>query len=246
MLSKAQIKHIKLLSVQKYRKQEKQFVAEGEKVVSEWLYSHAVIHYIIATAEWAAQHPHLIDRHPEATVHIVEASLLTSLSSLKAPKNVMLVVQLVAPTTLAPADEWTLVLESIQDPGNMGSIIRIADWFGISQIVSSQESVDYYNPKVIQAAMGSHLRVRLYQEDLNDFIDRSSIPVLATVLDGSSIYSLPPFPKALLMIGNEGNGLSPALIQRATNKISIPRVGGAESLNAAMATGICCSHLIPH
>ncbi len=245
MLSKAQIKHIRSLSLQKYRKEHQQFIAEGEKPAREWLQSTGAIDKIIATKEWVEQHTAAISRHKEAALHIVEESVLASVSSLKTPQNVLLVLPLpVAPVPL-PVSEWAIALDGIQDPGNMGSIIRIADWFGIQNVVCSPLCADAYHPKVVQAAMGSHLRVRLFETDLETYSKQLQIPLLAAVLDGEKVYDLPQFEQAVLLIGNEGKGISEKLIRNAQHKITIPAKGGAESLNAAVSTGILCSFLAP-
>jgi TrmH family RNA methyltransferase len=128
----------------------------------------------------------------------------------------------------------------------MGSIIRIADWFGIKTIVCSKDCVDSYHPKVIQSAMGSHLRVQLFSTDLKEFLSTTTMPIVSATLNGENLYQFKPIEAAILLIGNEGNGIQESLLKLATHKITIPRKGGAESLNAAMATGILCSHLLPH
>ena len=134
-------------------------------------------------------------------------------------------------------------MDGIQDPGNMGSIIRISDWFGIKNIVCSPDCVDVYNPKVIQAAMGSHLRVDFFEESLSDYLQMIKIPSFAAVLDGKTVYEMKRMDKAVLLIGNEGKGISEQLISMATHKVTIPSSGGAESLNAAISTGILCALL---
>lgn len=245
MLSKAQIKHIRSLSLQKYRKEYQQFIAEGEKIAREWLQSDAPIHTIVVTKEWAETHADIINKHSEAALHIVEESILAQVSSLKTPNKALLVVNLTKENITAPLNEWVIILDDIQDPGNMGSIIRTADWFGIKNLVCSKGCVDVHNTKVIQAAMGSHLRVHFFEEDLDDYLGKLKMPVLAAVLNGENIYKMQRLSKAALLIGNEGNGLHESLITKATHKVTIPTKGGAESLNAAIATGILCALLTP-
>lgn len=244
MLSKAQIKHIRSLTQQKYRKEHNVFIAEGDKIVREWLASGASIKMIIALESWLSQHTSLISAHPEAAVHQVEQHVLESVSTLQTPNQVLIVAAIPASLQTLPTDEWTIVLENIQDPGNMGTIIRIADWFGIKHIVCSEDCVDVYNPKVVQAAMGGHLRIHFHTTSLINYISSLTIPTLAATLHGDNLYSLPPLEKAVLMVGNESKGLSEALINAASQKVTIPKKGGAESLNAAVATGILCAHFI--
>lgn len=245
MLSKAQIKHIRSLSLQKYRKEHKQYIAEGEKLAHEWLLSSDTIDGIIATREWVEQNTAAISRHKEAALHVVEEYVLSSISSLKTTNKVLLVLPFPSENVALPAGEWTIALDGIQDPGNMGSIIRIADWFGIGNVVCSPDCVDVYNAKVVQAAMGSHLRVRLFEADLEEYFKELNMPLLAAVLDGKNIYTMQQFECAVLLIGNEGKGISERLIKMAQHKVTIPAKGGAESLNAAVSTGILCSFLAP-
>jgi TrmH family RNA methyltransferase len=243
MLSKAQIKFIRSLSIQKYRNEHKLFIAEGEKIVTEWLQSNASIQMIIGIEEWMNQHEHLLAKHHEVSKFVVSESVLESISTLQTPNKALIVISFPDESKSLPTDEWTIVLEHLQDPGNMGTIIRIADWFGIKNIVCSEDCVDIYNPKVIQSAMGSHLRVLFHFSTIESYLNQVKIPVLAATLDGNILYQFQPFEKAVLLIGNESKGLSDVLTQKANHKITIPKTGKAESLNAAVATGILCSHL---
>lgn len=147
-------------------------------------------------------------------------------------------------TPCTPGREWILALDGIQDPGNMGTIIRVADWFGIGHIAVAPTCVDVYNPKVVQAAMGGHLRVAIHTADLTTLIQNSRMPVLAAALDGESIYTLNKPEYGILVIGNESKGISAEIMNLATHKITIPRIGGAESLNAAVSAGIICAELV--
>lgn len=244
MLSKAQIKYIRSLTLQKYRKEHHVFIAEGDKIAREWLHSSCPIHHIVALPEWAKEHEQLIAKHTEAQIAIVNEQILSSVSELQTPNKVLLIVEVPEDNNEFPVAGWTIALDTIQDPGNMGTIIRIADWFGISNIVCSPDCVDVYNPKVVQAAMGGHLRVSFFETGLNEFIEDAKMPVLAATLTGKSVYEFSAFSEAILLIGNESKGLQTALIQKSSHQISIPRKGGAESLNAAVSAGIICSHLI--
>jgi RNA methyltransferase, TrmH family len=246
MLSKAQIKHIRSLSQQKYRKEHNEFIAEGDKISREWLKTNNRIRYIIATNNWADENEGDIASHSEAVVEVVPESLLGSVSNLQTPNQVVLVVGMPEAPKHLPESGWVLALDNIQDPGNMGTIIRIADWFGVKDIVCSEDCVDVYNPKVVQSAMGGHLRIRFHETDLTGYLKNIRYPVIAATLNGENLYSVPSQEQAVLLIGNESKGLESSLVSLASMKITIPGKGGAESLNAAVSAGVICSHLMPH
>jgi RNA methyltransferase, TrmH family len=246
MLSKAQNKYIRSLTQQKFRYEYKVFVAEGEKIALEWLRSSLSIKMIVATDEWASAHHNEISRHPEAGLHTVKAAELETLSSLQTTNSVLLVIPMPMPGTIPVVNQWYLALDHIQDPGNMGTIMRIADWFGINHIVCSPGCADVYNPKVVQSAMGGHLRVNVYETELLPFLSGISLPKYAATLDGDSAYLQQRAEAGVLIIGNESKGISEEVLSAVTHKITIPRRGGAESLNAAVSAGILCALLLPH
>jgi len=138
----------------------------------------------------------------------------------------------------------TLALDGIQDPGNMGTLIRIADWFGINTILASEDSVEVYNPKVIQSTMGSFIRVKVGYGNLSHLLSDAAIPIFGALLEGASVYNQSPIAEGVLLIGNESKGIHTELLPYISAPIHIPRIGGAESLNAAVAAGILLSHLI--
>ncbi len=245
MLSKAQNKYIRSLTHQKHRNDNKVFIAEGAKIAGEWLLSAWKIQYIIGTAAWMAANNTLINRHAEAQAHMVSDEELHTLSLLPSPNQVMLVLHLPEPPVLPKLQEWCIALDNIQDPGNMGTIIRIADWFGINHIICSAGCVDVYNPKVVQAAMGGQLRVNCYTADLPHFLQQTTLPVYAATLDGANVYTIEKTKTGVLVIGNESKGISEPVMECATQKIMIPRTGGAESLNAGVSAGILCALLLP-
>ncbi len=245
MLSRAQIKYIRSLTKQKFRNESKLFIAEGEKIVLEWLKSRERINIIIGTSEWLTKYAKLVSMHAEATCHIVDESTLSELSALKTPNQVMLVIPIPEPSPIPMNDNWYLALDGIQDPGNMGTIIRIADWFGIRSIICSPGCADIYNPKVVQSAMGGHLRVTVYESNLVPFLESIPIPKIAATLDGRSAYGFERMKKGILIIGNESKGVSEAVLEAATDRITIPGRGGAESLNAGVSAGILCALLLP-
>jgi TrmH family RNA methyltransferase len=244
MLSKAQNKYIRSLTQHKYRNEYTVFIAEGDKIAAEWLATPQPVQMIVALPSWAEVHSDLIQRHPEAEVYIVKEHELESVSALQTPNKVLLVVPIPTPEKPVLKKEWCLVLDEIQDPGNMGTIIRIADWFGIKHIICSEGCVDVYNPKVVQAAMGSHLRVKFHTADLSGFIAEQSLPVYAAALDGKNVYELKTPAPGIIIIGNESKGISSTLLAQAKTKITIPRIGAAESLNAAVSAGIICALMI--
>ena len=246
MLSRAQIKYIRSLTQQKYRKEHSAFLAEGTKLAEEWLRSSVEIKMIIGLEEWMEKHQALVSTHTEAEVIIVNDERLRAISNLQTPNKVLLVVSVPAQTKQPSYDRWTLALDTIQDPGNLGTLIRIADWFGISQIVCSPGCADIYNPKVVQSAMGGHLRIDFFTSELDIWLSQVKIPVVAATLEGVNLYQCEPLQEAVLLIGNESRGLESGLVGQASMVVTIPGRGGAESLNAAVSAGIICSHLIPH
>ena len=154
-------------------------------------------------------------------------------------------VPMPAAKTVPVINEWCLALDDIQDPGNMGTIIRIADWFGIGHIICSPACVDVYNPKVVQSAMGGHLRVGIYEADIAAFLDATPLPKIAATLNGENVYAMARLKAGVLIIGNESKGVSARVAALATQKVTIPRRGGAESLNAGVSAGILCALLLP-
>jgi TrmH family RNA methyltransferase len=193
MLSKSQAKYIRSLAEQKYRKENNAYPVEGDKLVKEWLSSPSAVHMVVGLAAWMQSNEVLLRRHPEAEAITVKPEELAAVSSLKTPNQVLLVAEMPEPAAL-PTDEWCLALDTIQDPGNLGTIIRIADWFGIRHVVCSPDCVDAFNAKVIQAAMGGHLRVKVHKTDIRSFIAGIQVPVIAASLSGSNVYEMERLP----------------------------------------------------
>jgi len=245
MLTRAQIKYIRSLTLQKSRNEYKAFIVAGEKTALEWLSSAMPVQMVIATAGWIAAHTLLIARHPEAALHSVRDTELAALTSLQTPNQVLLVVPLLPQADIPLLPDWYLALDEIQDPGNLGTMIRIADWFGIRHIICSPGCADTYNPKVVQSAMGSHLRVSVHESNLVPFLQSISLPKMAATLHGENIYNMERMDAGVLIIGNESKGISPAVLRCATREVMIPRRGGAESLNAGVSAGILCALLLP-
>ena len=225
MISKNQIKLIRSLEHRKYRKQEQLFVAEGPKVVGD--------------LQAAGYKPRLI----------VEGDDVSKVSFLQHPQGILGVFEIPQETTEEPlvAEELYLALDGVQDPGNFGTIIRLADWFGIHRILCSTNTADAYNPKVIQATMGSLARVKITYTDLPELLKNrpEGMPVYGTLLDGASLYEQELTPHGIIVMGNEGKGLSPEVRELVTHRLLIPNYpkgqATAESLNVAIATAIVCA-----
>jgi TrmH family RNA methyltransferase len=238
MLSKNELKYIQSLCQKKQRQQEGLFIAEGTKLVDELLRSSYHIRKLYALESWVKDHNTTVD---VVTVTDIE---LQRISGLQAPNQVLAIAeQQVPPKDPLLKEQLTIVLDDIQDPGNLGTIIRIADWFGIKQLVVSENTVELYNPKVIQGTMGSFIRVQVWYRSLLHFLQQANVPVYGALLNGKNMHNEPPVTEGILVIGNESKGISKELLPFISHPITIPRLGGAESLNAAVAAGIIVSHL---
>lgn len=244
MLSASQIKYIKSLSQQKFRKLHRKFIIEGEKMVAELMPSNYAVEAIYAVDDWLTHAENLTGYKP-AIMHRISAAELGRISNLKTPNKALAVVNIPSFTLEKEVfDGLVLALDRISDPGNLGTIIRIADWFGISHILCSPDTVELFNPKVVQATMGSLFRVKVHYVDLEETITKmaAEVPKFAATLDGDNIYTQKLPQKAVVIIGNESHGISNRLIQLADHMLMIPSVAGsAESLNASIATAIICS-----
>jgi TrmH family RNA methyltransferase len=237
MLSKNEVKTIQTLSQKKGRKETGMFLAEGVKIVNELLQSFPdQLVRLYATEVFFTEHS--IKPDEDRFKQISEAEL-EKISSLQTPNQVLAIVhQFKADGLLSAPEEWILALDGIRDPGNMGTIIRMADWFGIPSILCSPDCVDVYNSKVVQASMGSLFRVQIQEVDLVTALPRLQLPVIAAALSGNRLNQF-AFPSTgVLLIGNEGEGIRPELASLISNRVTIPAYGNAESLNAAIATGI--------
>ena len=246
-ISKAKIKYIRALETKKHRDAEGVFVAEGPKVVGELL-AKTPAKLLVATPQWQASNA------VQATTELITVSNdeLHKLSFMQAPQQVLAVFPKLYEGESTTADtietnELTLMLDGIQDPGNLGTIIRLADWFGIRHVVCSNDTVDVYNPKVVQATMGSIARVKVSYTPLEPLLNAlpPSFPVYGTLLDGDNIYTQQLTAHGIIVMGNEGKGLSPSVRQRVNHKLLIPHFATgehrAESLNVAIATAIVCA-----
>lgn len=242
MISKSQVKDIRALASAKGRQEQQRFLVEGDKLAREWLGQGSGIELIAATPEWLRSNENLLASQASRIIE-VSAEELARISTQASPNSALLAVRIPPPPSKLPAEEWCIALDTLQDPGNLGTIIRIADWFGIGHVVCSPGCADCYNPKVVASAMGGHLRVRLHQAVLEDFLKQCRMPVFAATLRGRPMQEFAPQKAATLLIGNESKGIHPALLPLATHEVSIPGKGGAESLNAAVSAGILAAAL---
>jgi TrmH family RNA methyltransferase len=244
MISKNQVKYIQSLGQKKSRDAENKFVAEGPRIVDELLNAkNCRVLQVLALKEWIEHHP---DKdHYDEIIEITDDEL-KKVSQLTTPNQVLAVVEKIKWND-EPEEvkgKISLALDSIQDPGNMGTIIRIADWFGIENIFCSNDCADIYNPKVVQSTMGSITRVRVEYTDLNSWLkENNEIRIYAAVLNGRDVTKMEKLNEGIIVIGNESKGISEEAKKLINVQITIPGKGKAESLNAAVATGIILSHL---
>ncbi len=243
MLSKSQISFLKSLQQKKNRKTHRLFLVEGIKSVMEFINSAYDIDTIYYTPAFA---PKLLKLSKKINFEETSATDIAKISSLTTPQHIIALVKIPSWPVLQTKtlqQSFSLVLDGIQDPGNLGTIIRTADWFGIKNIICSDDTVDVYNAKVVQATMGSLSRVNVHYLNLVDFIKSSNIPVFGALLDGQNIYRTDFGNEGLIVMGNEGNGIRPEIQLLIKKPVTIPLLGHAESLNVAIATAVFCSEI---
>ena len=239
-MTKADIQLVRALAGKRGRTEHGLFVAEGEKLIGELRTSHLVVRKIFALEGLFAG--------PE--VEVVGTKEMERLSLLKTASNSLALVEIphYGLDMRALAGRLTLALDDVQNPGNLGTIVRLADWFGIADIVCSEASADCFNPKVVQATMGAILRVKVHYTALEPYLAQArerNIPVYGTFLEGENIYSTPLTPGGIVLMGNEGQGIAPAAARHVSHKLFIPPYpadrNGSESLNVAIATAVVCA-----
>jgi len=248
MLSKNKIKLIQSLNRKKDRDESGLCLVEGNKMVEEALRSEYQIETLVCTAQFADQHPEIRSKAKE----IIEADKdsIQKASLLQNPQEALAIIM--QPENKKPKlnlnEELCLALDFIQDPGNLGTVLRIADWFGIDTVICSENTVDVYNPKVVQASMGAIFRIKTFYTNLESFLLKTAqdrIPVYGTFMDGNNIYTEQLTKNGIIILGNEGNGISDQISKLVTHRIAIPTFSTnpnkAESLNVAIAASICCS-----
>ena len=237
MLSKSRITLITSLKQKKYRTQHKLFVVEGIKTIKEFLNSSYDLEYLYTTT--------LFNDVPESMQTLVSEADLKKVSFLKNTNSALAVFKMQG-NTLIDESKLIVALDNVRDPGNLGTIIRLCDWFGISDLICNSETVDCYNPKVVQATMGSLTRVNITYTNLENYLsDKKNLSVYGTFMDGNNLYSTNSVVEnGILVLGNEANGISKEIEKLVTEKITIPKFGAiqkTESLNVAMATSIVLS-----
>ena len=248
MIGKSTTKLINSLALKKYRTKENCFLIEGDKMVKEALDSDLKIKLLIVTDQFTTRFP--ITQSAAERIIETDAKEIKKVSLLQHPQNSLAVCEIPKkpdfPKSLT--EGLSIYLDGIQDPGNMGTIVRICDWYGIQHVFCSPDSVDLYNPKVIQASMGSFNRIHLHEcdfETLADLAQKSEAPLFGTFMNGDNVYQKQLPKQAVLVMGNEGNGIRPAVEKLIPNKLSIPNFSmnetKAESLNVSVATAILCS-----
>ncbi|HQV78193.1 MAG TPA: RNA methyltransferase [Chitinophagales bacterium] len=233
MLSQNDIKYINSLKIKKYRKKYAQFIAEGDKIIKELIVEGLEVVHIYT----------INNVFSNANVTLVSEIQLNKITALQQHHHSLAIFKIPNTEFQIKHDEWILLLDDIQDPGNMGTIIRTCDWFGVKKIICSDGCVDPWNTKVIQASMASIGRVQVVEADIELIISQFPFPVYGAVLNGTN-YRLQTFNhKGFILIGNEGHGIRKELLQKISYPITIPRIGSAESLNAAIATALILDKL---
>lgn len=245
ILTKNLIKYVKSLQYVKFRQKYNKFIAEGPKICAEFLDSQShKIEYIFHTANLDPVLTQKLDKHRDKTI-ICNDKDFNSISSLKSPNKILIALEQNA--TSLPADYeqfgWGIYCDRIQDPGNLGTILRLADWFGWQAVFCSTDSVDFYNPKVIQSAMGAHTRLEMYVLPRNQLVEKYASCLYALSLDGEHLDTILWPESGILVVGNESKGVSKLVADTAKELVKIQKKGGAESLNASVACGIACHYI---
>lgn len=246
MISKTHTKYIQSLQHKKFRDEAKLFIAEGPKVVMDLLASWKFnCKELFVLKDWYNANIKLLTNYSDISITVVEDFELDKVSALSTAHSVLAIFEKrKEEINFNLKDRITLALDTIQDPGNLGTIIRIADWFGITDIVCSIGCADMYNPKVVQSTMGSLGRVNVVYTNLAGWLQKNNkIKIYSASLEGKTLQSLGKINEGIIIIGNEAHGISDEVIEWVNEKITIPKTGEAESLNAAVATGIILSHI---
>jgi TrmH family RNA methyltransferase len=242
MLTKTHTKFIKSLQLKKFRQKEGLFIVEGAKNTLELLNSSCKIKDLIVTEAFLKKFQ-LDLNNANVEPIIIKEKELSGLGTFQSNTDALVVAHDQMPPKYK-SKGFDLVLDDIRDPGNLGTIIRLADWYGIKNIICSETTAEFYNPKVISASMGSIFRTNLYRRDLKEFLSENKhSKIYGALLEGQNVHQVKFESNGLLVIGNESHGIHPEIIKLITDKITIPRIGQAESLNAAMATAIICDNV---
>jgi len=237
MLTKSRLQYLQSLKIKKFRQRYRQFMLEGEKAVKELIESAYDVEEIFVVGEFTI--------HFNGITTPISTKEMERISEHKAPPGIVALVNMPAEQEIAiPTHGKHLLLDNIQDPGNLGTIIRIADWYGLDAVYCTENCVDLYNSKTLNATMGSFCHLPIYYANIETLLNNTNIPILAATLNGSSVYEIEVEADWLLWIGNESNGINESLLHLAKTALKIPEKGKAESLNAAVACGIIVDNLM--
>lgn len=242
MISKQQQKYIQSLHLKKYRQLNQEFIVEGRKNILELIESDYIIRQVFTTAAFNDAY---LDSYSAIKKEIISENELEKISTLQSNDSALAVVSM--KQTEIPILEnngLALALDNINDPGNLGTIIRIADWYNIKHVFCSENTVEFYNPKVIMATMGSFTRITPHYVNLQSFLNKSTVPIYGAFLDGENVHQKQTSTLGILVIGNESHGISVSIEEEIQHKLTIPRFGNAESLNAGIATALLLDNLI--
>jgi TrmH family RNA methyltransferase len=243
MLSKSQISFVKSLHQKKYRKETGLFIIEGIKSLTEFLPSDYQIESIFFLPEYR---PLLPESSSNIKLFEVNNADLAKISTLQTPPGVLALLKIPAAGAAnieVCRNTFSIALDQVQDPGNLGTIIRTADWFGFKNIICSENTVEVYNPKTVQATMGSLARVHVFYTNLPAFLKKVEVPVYAAMLEGESLFKINWKKEGIVVLGNEGQGISAQVSDCVAHSITIPRIGAAESLNVSISGAIICAEI---
>lgn len=243
MLSKSQVSFVNALHHKKHRKEQGLFIAEGIKSITEFLQSDYSVDTIFCIPDAM---PKLNKFSQKIKLFETGSAELKKISALTTPQDAIALIRIPEKTNTAAEsfkNRFTIVLDGVQDPGNLGTIIRTADWFGFEEIICSADTVEAYNPKVVQATMGSLSRIKVHYTDLEILFDSAPVPVFGAMLNGQSVYEADLGNEGFLVLGNEGKGISDKITDKIDRRLTIPGFGKAESLNVAVSAAIFCSEL---
>ncbi len=242
MISKGTLKYVKSLQLKKYRKKAQSFLVEGAKSVLELINSPYKVTHLLVTSTFLDEHPDISQQFP-GSWWLVQDKQLAQVGTLKTNNMALAVAEMLPQQPIElKKDAYYLALESVRDPGNLGTIIRTADWYGIDGIICSLDCVDFHHPKVIQASMGSFVRINPYYTDLTAVMNTGN-PVYGAGLSGNNLHEIHFKGGGIFILGNESQGLSEQLTPYITHQITIPGFGGAESLNVSAAAAVICDNI---
>ena len=242
MISNQQAKFVKSLKLKKYRRKASAFLVEGAKTVLELMHSDFEVLLLLVTEKFIAEYGDSIDKGIQ--YEIVKSRDLISLGTFKSNDYALAVAKMKLEVSPTSEENLVLALDGVSDPGNFGTIIRIADWYNIKTLIAGNECAELYNPKVITASMGSFVRVNVWQTDLRKYLElQTERRVYGAFLDGQDVHNLNPDYPCILLMGSESNGIQSSVEKYVDERLTIPRVGSAESLNVAVSTGIICDQL---